>query len=96
MVAEHLGVSQEEAEVWIVNLIRNANMEAKIDLEKGILVLTSSQPSVYERVFTLNFLNENINYILDSNKNKRFGSKNNNFSEQHFKNIKKSTRVRKE
>ena len=50
MVAEHLGVSQEEAEVWIVNLIRNANMEAKIDLEKGILVLTSSQPSVYERV----------------------------------------------
>jgi len=34
-VAECLGVPVDEAEVWIVNLIRNANMDAKIDLEKG-------------------------------------------------------------
>jgi len=52
MVAEYLGVNQEEAEVWIVNLIRNANMEAKIDLEKGILALTYSQPQIYEQVLT--------------------------------------------
>jgi len=52
MVAEYLGVSQEEAEVWIVNLIRNANMEAKIDLEKGVLALTYSQPQIYEQVLT--------------------------------------------
>jgi len=52
MVGEYLGVSQEEAEVWIVNLIRNANMEAKIDLEKGVLSLTSSQPVVYEQILT--------------------------------------------
>jgi len=34
-VAKCLGVPIDEAEVWIVNLIRNANMDAKIDLEKG-------------------------------------------------------------
>jgi len=52
MVAECLGVPQEEAEVWIVNLIRNANMDAKIDLEKGVLLLTASQPVVYEQILT--------------------------------------------
>jgi len=52
MVAECLGVPQDEAEVWIVNLIRNANMDAKIDLEKGVLLLTAAQPLVYEQILT--------------------------------------------
>ncbi len=31
MLAEKLGMTSEKAEEWIVNLIRNANMDAKID-----------------------------------------------------------------
>jgi translation initiation factor 3 subunit E len=31
MVAERLGMTADKAEEWIVNLIRNAKMEAKID-----------------------------------------------------------------
>lgn len=34
-VAEFLGSSKEEAEIWIVSLIRNVNIEAKIDSDKG-------------------------------------------------------------
>jgi hypothetical protein len=30
-----LEVTEEEAEVWIVNLVKNANIDAKIDSEKG-------------------------------------------------------------
>jgi hypothetical protein len=35
LVSSFLNRSIEEAEVWIVNLIRIANIEAKIDSEKG-------------------------------------------------------------
>jgi len=35
VVAQFLEIDQEEAEVWIVNLIRGANIDAKIDLENG-------------------------------------------------------------
>jgi translation initiation factor 3 subunit E len=31
MLAEKLNMSEEEAERWIVNLIRNARLDAKID-----------------------------------------------------------------
>jgi len=50
-VAEYLGVSKEEAEIWIVNLIRNSNVDAKVDPEQGLIYLTSQQQGVYEQVF---------------------------------------------
>ena len=34
MLAEKLDMSPEHAERWIVNLIRNARLDAKIDSEK--------------------------------------------------------------
>ena len=34
MLAEKLDMSPEDAERWIVNLIRNARLDAKIDSEK--------------------------------------------------------------
>ena len=34
MVAKFLGTEKEEAEIWIVNLIRSLNIQAKIDNEK--------------------------------------------------------------
>lgn len=57
-MAEFLDVQLEEAEVWIVNLIRVLNMEAKLDLEKGCLILTTTSKSVYETV-NLTVLGEN-------------------------------------
>jgi len=50
-VAEYLGVNNEAAEIWIVNLIRNTNADAKVDPEQGLIHLTSPQQSVYELVF---------------------------------------------
>lgn len=34
MLAEKLNMNVEDAESWIVNLIRNAEMDAKIDSKK--------------------------------------------------------------
>ena len=34
MVAKFLGTEKEEAEIWIVNLIRSLNIQAKIDNDK--------------------------------------------------------------
>ena len=36
MLAEKLNMGTEEAERWIVNLIRNASLDAKIDSQKGV------------------------------------------------------------
>ena len=50
MVSSYLEIPKEEAEIWIVNLIRNANIEAKIDSEKDIVVITRSRGNYYEEV----------------------------------------------
>ena len=42
MLAEKLDMSPDDAERWIVNLIRNARLDAKIDSEKVILWLLES------------------------------------------------------
>ena len=40
----------EEAERWIVNLIRNADLDAKIDSEANHVVMGKQNPSVYQSV----------------------------------------------
>lgn len=50
MVSSYLEIPKEEAEIWIVNLIRNANIDAKIDSEKDIVVITKSRTNYYEEV----------------------------------------------
>ena len=42
MLAEKLNMSTEEAERWIVNLIRNAKLDAKIDSKQVISMETTS------------------------------------------------------
>ena len=49
-VANSLEFSEEDAEIWIVNLIRNANIEAKIDSEKGTIDIIKSSKNIYEQV----------------------------------------------
>lgn len=44
-IAEKLSMTQEDAELWIVELIRNARLHAKIDSENGNIIM-GSEPEV--------------------------------------------------
>ena len=46
-VAENLNKTPDEAERWIVNLIRNARLNAKINSEEKYVVMQSKYPSIY-------------------------------------------------
>lgn len=50
MLADKLNMKQDEAELWIVNLIRNARLDAKIDSEKHHVIMGSTKPTVYQQV----------------------------------------------
>lgn len=50
MLAEKLGMEVGEAERWIVNLIRNARLDAKIDSKDNYVIMGTQTPSVYQRV----------------------------------------------
>ena len=43
-------MNPEEAECWIVNLIRNARLDAKIDLKLGHVVMDPQPSSPYQQV----------------------------------------------
>ena len=49
-LGEKLAMDQEAAERWIVDLIRNANLDAKIDSTEACVIMGGSQVSVYEQV----------------------------------------------
>ncbi|XP_015259909.1 PREDICTED: eukaryotic translation initiation factor 3 subunit E-like [Cyprinodon variegatus] len=50
MLADKLNMSPEEAERWIVNLIRNARLDAKIDSKLGHVVMGNNAISPYQQV----------------------------------------------
>ncbi|VDI27837.1 eukaryotic translation initiation factor 3 subunit E-A-like [Mytilus galloprovincialis] len=50
MLAEKLNMTEEEAERWIVNLIRNARLDAKIDSKLGHVVMGTQAISPYQQV----------------------------------------------
>lgn len=74
-----LAMNQEEAERWIVDLIRNAELDAKIDSQEGCVVMGGSVQSVYEQVMErtrdLNVrsatLVQNLNNVLNEAKKER-------------------------
>jgi translation initiation factor 3 subunit E len=49
-LGEKLAMDQDEAERWIVDLIRNADLDAKIDSAEGCVVMGGSPQSIYEQV----------------------------------------------
>lgn len=50
-LGEKLAMDQEQAERWIVDLIRNADLDAKIDSTAGCVVMGDGNPqSIYEQV----------------------------------------------
>ncbi|KAL8603517.1 Eukaryotic translation initiation factor 3 subunit E [Nucella lapillus] len=50
MLAEKLNMTPDEAERWIVNLIRNARLDAKIDSKLGHVVMGTQAVSPYQQV----------------------------------------------
>ena len=50
MLAQKLNMSEDEAEKWVVNMIRNARLDAKIDSEKGHVVMGTLGTSPYQQV----------------------------------------------
>jgi len=50
MIATRLNMQAEEAELWIVKLIQNAKLDARIDSEKSRVVMTKAPPNVYQQV----------------------------------------------
>ncbi|KAA3472104.1 Eukaryotic translation initiation factor 3 subunit E [Gossypium australe] len=47
---EKLNLNYEEGERWIVNLIRNSKLDAKIDSETGTVIMEPNRPNVYEQL----------------------------------------------
>lgn len=50
LLADKLNMQQEDAERWVVNLIRNARLNAKIDSQQGTVVMGMQLPSIYEQI----------------------------------------------
>ncbi|CAB3359994.1 eukaryotic translation initiation factor 3 subunit E [Cloeon dipterum] len=69
MLAEKLNMNPEEAECWIVNLIRNARLDAKIDSKMGHVVMGAQPASPYqvllERVDTLSVRSEALQNLIE-------------------------------
>ncbi|KAF2835803.1 eukaryotic translation initiation factor 3 subunit E [Patellaria atrata CBS 101060] len=49
-LSTRLGLSQDEGEKWIVNLIRDTRVDAKIDYQEGTVVMNHPPQSVYQQV----------------------------------------------
>ncbi|RQM07612.1 hypothetical protein DH86_00002057 [Scytalidium sp. 3C] len=49
-LSARLGLSQDEGEKWIVNLIRDTRVDAKIDYKEGTVVMNHPPSSVYQQV----------------------------------------------
>ncbi|RKO83185.1 eIF3 subunit 6 N terminal domain-containing protein [Blyttiomyces helicus] len=49
-LSEKLNMDEHEGEKWIVNLIRNAKMDAKIDAKTNTVVMGTQYQSVYQQV----------------------------------------------
>ena len=46
VLAEKLNLNYDEAERWIVNLIRTSKLDAKIDSELGTVIMEPNHPNV--------------------------------------------------
>ncbi|XP_049860798.1 eukaryotic translation initiation factor 3 subunit E [Schistocerca gregaria] len=83
MLAEKLNMNPEEAECWIVNLIRSADLDAKIDSKLGHVVMGTPPLSPYqqliEKIDTLSVKSETLQNLVErklnaSNQDYRWGA----------------------
>jgi len=72
MMSKKLRLSMEESEWWIVNLIRAAKLDAKIDSARNTVIVTSQAPSVYQQLLdktnTLSLRADALASIVDRGK----------------------------
>ncbi|SBT71599.1 eukaryotic translation initiation factor 3 subunit E, putative [Plasmodium malariae] len=87
MIANKINLPRDDAERWIVNLIRNAKLDAKIDSEKNCIEVSTTLPNLYQQVIDKtqnltmrsNFLVQILNRSSSDEhfqKNTRFKNKN--------------------
>jgi len=50
VLAEKLNLNYEDAERWILNLIRTSKLDAKINTQTGTVVMEPNHPNVYEQL----------------------------------------------
>ena len=50
MLAEKLGMERIAAEKWIVKMVSDAQLNAKIDSQSGHVILGSEPPDVYQQI----------------------------------------------
>jgi len=77
MLAQKLNMGEEEAERWIVNLIRNAQLDAKIDSKLGHVVMGTRAVSIHEQVMEstkrLSFRAQQMAFQLEKVRTERQG-----------------------
>lgn len=69
MLADKLNMETDEAECWIVNLIRNARLDAKIDSKLGHVIMGTQPTSPYnqliEKMDSLAVRSESLMSLID-------------------------------
>ncbi|KAJ3092928.1 Eukaryotic translation initiation factor 3 subunit E [Quaeritorhiza haematococci] len=70
-LSEKLNMDEEEGEKWIVNLIRNARMDAKIDAKTNTVVMGTQYQSIYQQVIERTRALSFRTSLLSSNVEKR-------------------------
>ncbi|KAG0621745.1 hypothetical protein M758_3G045100 [Ceratodon purpureus] len=67
MLSQKLNMNYDDAERWIVNLIRNARLDAKIDSKMGTVVMGTQHPNVYEQIIEKTKVLGQRSYALTTN-----------------------------
>ena len=70
-LAEKLGMEQIAAEKWIVQMVSNAQLNAKIDSQSGHVILGSKPADVYQQVIEKTKGLSFRSYVLAQNLEKR-------------------------
>jgi translation initiation factor 3 subunit E len=74
-LAEKLNMEPDKAERWIVNLIRNARLDAKIDSQLGTIIMGTKTLSIHEQVMEntklLTFRAQTLAHHIEKTKNER-------------------------
>ena len=71
MLAEKLGMEQIAAEKWIVKMVSDAQLNAKIDSQSGHVILGTQPPDVYQQVIEKTKGLSFRSYVLAQNIEKR-------------------------
>ena len=82
MLSEKLSLSGEEGERWIVNLIRNARLDAKIDSAQDQVILGGQVPSAYQQLIDKTKGLSLRSIVLSNNIERSRGSKHHNTNTQ--------------